>query len=239
MSHIPQVMTPTLQREPPEELHNGDHMTQPEFHRIYERMPKEFKAELIGGIVYVSPPVGQRHGIMHMPLSTVLFTYEGHTPGVQTADNTTINLGPKGQPQPDAYARILPSHGGQSRSPADAPYTEGPPELVIEIAHATRSIDFHRKRQDYTRYGVQEYLVVNLEDSVLRLFDLKSDKEHPPEPDGVVRIRTFSGLWIDPPALFARDYHRLMAVLQRGLASPEHAAFVQKLAAARAGKATS
>ena len=131
--------------------------------------------------------------------------------------------------------RILPSHGGQSRSPLHAPYTEGPPELVVEIAHSTRSIDFHRKRQDYARYRVLEYLVVNLEDSVLRLFDLKADKEHPPEKDGIVRIRTFPGLWIDPPALFARDYHRLMAVLQQGLASPEHAAFVQKLAAAGPG----
>src|SRR4051794_32486311 len=118
MSNAPQVSSPSLRREPPE-LHNGDHMTQPEFHRIYERMPKEFKAELVGGIVYVSPPVRQRHGVMHMPLSTALFAYEGHTPGVETADNATIILGPKGQPQPDAYARILPTHGGQSRTTPD------------------------------------------------------------------------------------------------------------------------
>ena len=147
MSIVPQISSPTLRREPHEELHNGDEMTQPEFHRIYQRMPKEFKAELIGGIVYVSPPVGQRHGVMHMPLSTVLFTFEGHTPGVESADNTTIVLGTEGQPQPDAYVRILPSHGGQSRNTSDGAYTQGPPELVIEIAHATRAIDFHRKRR--------------------------------------------------------------------------------------------
>ena len=55
MSNVPQTLSPPLHREPTEELHNGDHMTQPEFHRIYQRMPKEFKAELIGGIVYLSP----------------------------------------------------------------------------------------------------------------------------------------------------------------------------------------
>jgi hypothetical protein len=68
--------------------------------------------------------------------------------------------------------RILPSHGGQSRSTEDGQYTQGPPELVIEIAHATRAIDFHRKRRDYTHYGVLEYLVMNLEESELRRFDL-------------------------------------------------------------------
>lgn len=36
------------------ELHNGDFMTQREFHTIYERMPVSFRAELIGGTVFVS-----------------------------------------------------------------------------------------------------------------------------------------------------------------------------------------
>jgi hypothetical protein len=38
------------------------------------------------------------------------------------------------------------------------------------------------------------------------------------------------GLWIDGPALFANDYQTLMKTLAEGLATPEHEAFVQKLA---------
>ena len=158
MSAAAHPALPLVQSEPPE-LHSGDEMSQAEFHRIYQRMPKEFKAELIGGIVYVSPPLGKRHGKTHMPLNTLLYTYEAHTAGVETADNTTIILGSKSQPQPDAYVRILPEYGGRSGSAPDDYYTQGPPELVVEIAHSTRSIDFHRKRQDYARNGVLEYLV--------------------------------------------------------------------------------
>ena len=42
-----------------------------------------------------------------------------------------------------------------------------------------------------------------------------------------------------PQALFAEDLDRLIEVLEQGLATPEHAAFVAKLAAAGAGKKTS
>lgn len=66
----------------------------------------------------------------------------------------------------------------------------------------------------------------------LRWFDLPDDRELPPDGDGVCRLRSFRGLWVHDEALPAKDYGRLMTTLQQGLASPEHAAFVEKLAAA-------
>jgi hypothetical protein len=66
----------------------------------------------------------------------------------------------------------------------------------------------------------------------LRWFDLANGQERQPDPDGVIRVAQFPGLWIDTAALAARDFGRLAAVLQKGLAAPDHAAFVDKLAAA-------
>src|SRR5262245_44455807 len=90
------------------ELYSGDRMSRAEFDRIYEKMPKDFKAELIGGTVYVSSPLKRRHGKQHTPLSALLYLYEGHTPGVESGDNATILLGEEAEPQPDLYLRILP-----------------------------------------------------------------------------------------------------------------------------------
>jgi hypothetical protein len=45
-------------------------------------------------------------------------------------------------------------------------------------------------------------------------------------------VRTFPGLWIHGDALFADDYGRALATLEQGLAMPQHAEFVKKLAAA-------
>jgi len=232
MSSVPRPFT---RPSPPPELHTGDRMTRLEFHRLYEQMPKEFRAELIGGIVYVSSPLGRLHGVAHPPLTTVLFAYKGSTPGVEVGDNTTVILEPDGEPQPDLYLRTLPEYGGQSRT-TDDDYVWGPPELVIEVAHSSRSIDLHLKRQEYARHGVLEYLVLSLADQRLHWFDLKADQELAADSEGVFRIRTFPGLWISGPAVLAQDYAGLMEALSKGLAAPEHAAFVRQLAAAKSGK---
>jgi hypothetical protein len=221
-----------LRSSAPVELNTGDRMTQPEFHRLYEQTPEGFRAELIGGIVYVCPPRNVRHATAHPALSAGFCSYQADTTGVEAGANTTILLGKESEPQPDLYLRILPECGGRSWVTEDD-YLAGPPELVAEIAHSSRAIDLHAKLLDYARYGVREYLVVCLREQELRWFDLPADEELRLGPDGVCRVRVFPGLWIHGEALFAKDYGRLMATLQEGLATPEHAAFVARLAAVR------
>ncbi len=216
------------------ELHTGDRMTREEFHRVYEVMPEDFKAELIGGIVYVSSPLGLRHGSAHPPLSTLFYVYQSHTPGVECGDNTTVLLGEEGEPQPDLFMRVLPEFGGQSRTTEDD-YVEGAPELITEISVSRRSIDMHAKKADYARYGVLEYVVASLKERKLYWFDLLNDKELHAGADGVLRIRVFPGLWISEAALWANDGKSLLATLEQGIASPEHADFVRRLAARRSG----
>src|SRR6266542_2344528 len=91
-------------------LQNGDHLDQKTFHERYEAMPPEVRAELIGGIVYMSSPQKMRHGRYHLKLSQWLAEYEDATPGVEGNVNATQILGPDAEPQPDACLLILPSH---------------------------------------------------------------------------------------------------------------------------------
>jgi Uma2 family endonuclease len=206
-------------------------MTREEFHRIYEKMPEGFKAELIGGIVYVSPPLRLRHGQHHTSLGTVFFAYEGNTPGVQSGDNATVILSDESEPQPDLFLRILPEFGGQSKTTVDD-YLGGPPELVAEIAYSTQALDLHAKRQDYARHGILEYLVLSIKERQLKWFDLRADKELTADADGVCRVRVFPGLWIHVEGLLSRNYQQLMATLKLGLETREHAAFIKELEAA-------
>ena len=50
-----------------------------------------------------------------------------------------------------------------------------------------------------------------------------------PDDDGLVRSRIFPGLWLDPVTVWQRDIAGVLAVLQNGLATREHAEFVQRL----------
>ena len=233
MSTVPRT-APTAS-DPPV-LESGDRMSRAEFHRIYEQMPEGFKAELIGGTVYVASPLKRLHGLAHAPLTTLLYLYKSHTPGTEMNDNVTVVLGQDSEPQPDGYLRILPEYGGQSRTTADD-YIDGAPELIVEVALSSRSFDLHQKRADYTRHGVLEYLILSLKDQRFYWFDLRSNAELFAETDGVIRVRTFPGLWINVIALLQDDCQRIIATLNEGLASPEHAAFVSRLAEAH-GKHT-
>lgn len=212
------------------ELHSGDSMTQAEFHAIYEQMPEDFRAELIAGRVYVSSPLRANHGRNTPALTALLYLYKVKTPGVEVLENATVILGEDDEVQPDVFLRILPAYGGNSRLSAQG-YIEGPPEFVIEAAHSSTSIDLNDKRTRYSTNGVLEYLVLNLRDQRWHWFDLQTGQQLQPEADGILRIRAFPGLWIHGAALLNGDDHQLLATLEQGLASPEHATFVAQLAA--------
>jgi hypothetical protein len=206
-------------------------LTQAEFHRRYEQYPDKVKAELIGGIVYMASPLGRRHGTHHPELSTVFVLYKASTPGVEMLDNATAILGETSEPQPDLTLRILPEWGGRSQTTSDD-YVQGGPEMLAEVSHHTRRLDLDFKRLDYEQAGVLEYLVWCLEPAELHWFDLTSGQLLKPDRQGIYRSRVFPGLWIDRQALLDCDTLRLIEVLQRGLASRAHAAFVKRLQAA-------
>ena len=214
-------------RLPP--LEPGDHLDQPTFHARYEAMAPGTRAELIGGIVYMPPPpVGDGHSTPHGNVAYWLHHYKRFTPGVLASTDGTAVLGDDSEPQPDAALRI--GIGGQTRlSPAG--YVTGCPELVCEIASSTAAYDLHAKRRDYEQYGAQEYVAVVVRTPRVVWFRRDGDRlvEVPPDVDGIYRSRAFPGLWLDPAALLTGDLHRLAAVLEQGLATPEHAAFAADL----------
>src|SRR5271167_642765 len=81
-------------------LVNGDHLDQKTFHERYEAMP-EVRAELIGGIVYMSSPQKLRHGYHHRKLARLTDDYVDETPGTEGCVNATSILSADAEPQPD------------------------------------------------------------------------------------------------------------------------------------------
>lgn len=227
---------PRLPRESPLAtvplLVNGDRLTQPEFHWRYETYPEDVKFELIGGTVYMASPVGWPHASYHLKLGVVFELYAASTPGVEAGDNATTILGEESEPQPDLTLRILAELGGQSRL-LEGKYVQGAPELLAEIAHSTRALDLHQKKDDYRQAGVLEYLVLCVEEQELYWFRFPSGRRLKANRRGIYRSQVFPGLWIDGQALMQRDTSRLVAAVQQGLASREQAAFVKRLQAAQ------
>ena len=212
-------------------LENGDRLTRTEFERRYAATPEKFKAELVEGIVYVASPVrAKNHGRPHAQIMTWLGVYSAATLGVDIADNSTVRLDLDNEPQPDALLRIEPQSGGKSRITEDH-YIEGSPELVIEIAASSASVDMNAKLNAYRRNGVQEYLVWQVYENQIAWFCLQ-DAEYirlQPDATGMIRSRVFPGLWLAVDALLRGDLATVLAELQTGLATLEHGEFVDRL----------
>ena len=184
------------------------------------------------------PPPALRwdyHGGPHADLMLWLGTYRLATPGVRCSDNSSIRLDLDNEPQPDAAIFIEPRSGGQVKI-TDG-YIEGAPELVAEVSSTSVSIDVNTKFNVYRRNGVREYLVWRVRDQAIDWFTLREGRYEPLAPiDGVLRSQIFPGLWLDPAALIREDLAAAIQVLQRGLASPEHAAFAARLLSASSSR---
>jgi len=211
-------------------LLEGDSLTSDEFLRRWEDLPDLKHAELIDGIVYMSSPVSRDHGDPHLFLANWLGFYSMATPGCRASMEPTWVMGERQVPQPDVTLRILTEYGGQSGIAGE--YAAASPELIVEVAVSSYSRDFGAKRRLYERMGVREYIIAAPCDEKLVGLSLTSHVFQPLESDDddILRSAYFPGLWLDIKSLWGLDLQRMNSVLQRGLATPEHAAFAEKLA---------
>ena len=219
--------TATIVAAPP--LERGDMLTVDEFLQRWEQHPEIKYAELIGGIVYMPSPTSFLHGETEGDLGTLLGTYAANTEGVRHGTNSTT-LMRSDSPQPDEYLRILPEYGGAVK--IEGKYLRGPAEFVGEVCVSSASYDLHQKLDLYEQAGVQEYLTVLMREQEIRWHCLGKNGYVLLEPSSKKfwKSHVFPGLWLDGKALLAGDSTKVLTALKRGLRSPEHAAFVKKLA---------
>jgi putative restriction endonuclease len=215
-------------------LKTGQRLTQEQFHALYEQTPKHFRADLVNGVVYVSSPLKTPHWTWHDRWIHILHWYKDKTPGVGTGVCPSFIIDDKNEPQPDVVMFIDPECGGRISTTEDE-YMTGEPELLCEVADSSKALDLGEKRSAYSQTGSLEYIVVNIPDKKVHLFDLKANQEIMPDEKGILRSRAFPGLWIDTSHFFD-DLASCRKTLNRGLASPEHARFVKLLAARRKKK---
>jgi hypothetical protein len=90
-----------------------------------------------------------------------------------------------------------------------------PPEMIVEVAASSASIDLRDKGRAYCRNGVSEYLVWPVAEARLEWFWLEEDDYCPQLPDahGVLHSRIFPGLQLPVARLLAGDIAKVLATL--------------------------
>jgi Uma2 family endonuclease len=206
----------------PPPLESGDHLSREEFHRRYLEHPEIKRAELVEGVVFVSSPASNEHGVPHGTAVGWLFAYKARTPGIELTDNGTLFLPTGDEVQPDACLYKVPPSGGVqlvTRREGGRPvrYLEGTPELVFEVAASSASYDLHSKKRAYERSRVPEYIVWQVYDRRIDWFRLQDGQYVPMQPDerGVIESRVFPGLRLAVAKMLAGDDAGVLAELDR------------------------
>jgi len=161
----------------------------------------------------MSSPLKRPHGKMHMHVSRWLLDYEEATPGTESFNNATVILGKEGEPQPDLCLLISKADKGQTREEDE--YIVGSPELIVEIASSTESIDLHRKLRDYQKAKVREYVVVVTRQARVFWFVSRESQfeDLPLGTDGIYRSETFPGGILKRCVLVERKRRRILLVV--------------------------
>ena len=211
----------------PQRLIAGDYLSREEFLGRWQQMPGVKFAELIDGVVYMPSPMSVQHGENDGLVATWLGHYAAYTPGCSIGVNCTWYM-LDDAPQPDVHLRIATDAGS---SWIEEDFFHGAPEFAAETCKTSTSYDLHQKKDLYAAAGVKEYLAVLLEKGEVRWHRLVGDTYQltPCPPGGVIRSVVFPGLWLNVAALLANDLRALLETLEKGLASPEHAEFVERL----------
>lgn len=207
-------------------LHNGDCLTRTAFERIYTAHPEIKKAELIEGVVYVSSPVNPRHGEPHSDIIAWVGSYRAATPGIRVFDNTSLRLDADNEPQPDVSVFVDP----QKTIPVDE-ILNVIPTLIVEIASSSAAYDLNQKLHVYRRNGVQEYLVLLVHERETRWYRWEEGQyiQLQPDSEGILCSQVMPGLWLHSERFWQGDLAGVLAVLQQGIDTPHHKAFIEQV----------
>lgn len=191
-------------------LESGDRLTREEFERRYETRPDIKKAELVEGVVYVASPVRlPQHAEPHGDMVFWLKAYQLLHRDCRAADNGTVRLDERNEPQPD----VMLYRSGPDRLDDDD-YLAGAPELAVEVSASSASYDLGPKMEAYRRNGVREYVVWQILEERIDWFRLTDGKYESVAPvDGIIESAEFPGLRLNIAAMLSGDLAAVQAAL--------------------------
>ena len=175
-------------------------------------------------------PIRIEHQVADGAILFWLGAYVAMTPCLQFGGDGSVRLDADNEVQPDALLRIDEACGGQSRVGADG-FIEGAPELVVEISGSSASYDLHAKLNIYRRAGVREYVVWRVYDDAIDWFVQEEGRfvAQTPDDQGAFASRVFPGLRLPVALMLAGKLADVLAAVQEGVQTPEHAAFAGQM----------
>jgi len=150
---------------PPVETRQRYAFTVADYHQLIAsgHFKRTDRIELIHGELTIMPPIGPEHAFHTRRITNTLPVKL--PPGVMLQMNEPVTIAHHSEPQPDAAVVRARPDGYRSAHP-------GPKDvlLIIEVADTSASFDTQVKAKLYSKAGIPEYWVIDVQESCLRVF---------------------------------------------------------------------
>jgi Uma2 family endonuclease len=161
------------------------------------------RTELVDGELVVSPAASSRHQRICTKLGLAIGVFlRGRNLGEFFSSPVHVILDEHVHYEPDLCFVATERLGIIAEN-----YITGPPDLIIEVvSESNRSHDTVVKFNDYKRYGVKEYWLVDPRENHIRVFLLEGSTYRTLgiyAPGDRVQSRIFAGLDLDPAAVLS------------------------------------
>jgi Uma2 family endonuclease len=132
-----------------------------EYHRMAQvGLFEDERVELLEGLIVEMSPISPRHWQRHAAITGYLYGELG--PAVLVVPQGSFPLGDRNEPQPDLALLVPDAYDERGRPPTPAEIL-----CLIEIADTSLAKDLGPKVRLYARFGIPDYLVVDLDANVL------------------------------------------------------------------------
>lgn len=155
------------------------------------------KADLVDGVIYVASPDNTDANDLNMWLCTLMRIYvQQKNLGNVYASRVAFRLDDRNGPEPD-IGFVRKEH----RHRIERGRVDGPPDLAVEIVSPDSvDRDYGKKRDQYEKFGVEEYWIVDELEERVTLLHLAADgryREIEPE-EGFLCSRVLPGFALRP-----------------------------------------
>lgn len=171
------------------------------------------KADLIDGVIYMASPENTEANDLYGFLFALMRMFaEERDLGRLYGSRVALRLGRRNGPEPDILL-VKKEHLHRVKRG----HIAGPADLVMEIVSPDSvERDYETKREQYQRFGIPEYWIVDEELQKVTLLRLGEDKQYyeiPPD-NGVYRSAVLEGFWLRPDWLWQDPLPKVSKILR-------------------------
>lgn len=186
------------------------------FGDFLELVKEDQKADLLDGVIHMTSPESVDHNDLVFWLGMVLgqFVEEGRL-GKLNINRVAYRLSDKNAPEPDLGFVSLDRLGIRKSG-----YVDGAPDVAVEfVSPDSVERDYVDKRRRYEEAGVQEYWIIDPDESRATFLRLESGKfVEVAVKDHVFRSRAVPAFYLDTRWLWQRPLPPSLAIVQEMLA---------------------